>query len=485
MLCSDGVLIILRDGVLGSGDRQLASRSSLVSASCRNIDDVAAAAATDADTDTVQSMAHISMKDNNGNSKDDGDIPSGSDSGSCRDSYIVMGLPCASTTLSISTSVSPVVTTSGSDDFVNISIVDKDDTSSSSSLIFSQVSSTTRRIEAKIDDVVKKIDVEDSFGQVQGVGEEEREGNASHSISSSSLPLISPNWPLGIRVNVGRNLSQRDEDEKENGVGNQDSKERKFKEIPLIVQTLRLGSWLIRITRLEIADDIENNESIKKRGNTENAEIENESSALLMTANNRDSNEGHDSSHKSKKIGENSKTRIRVLQSVKDIFPGQFHYYLKLPAYCSELVVLSDQVSGSDNQSRGQKVQESKAGSSREKEKSNGVAVCHEVEKGNNTELKLKLDGDTNEQKKQQQQQEQEHEYPVGEKREEVILEAPALNGIDPRLKAGLPLFVPIAFKDDIILHSNVNLLGNSENELILCLEYSFVRTGADCIPSM
>ena len=123
MLCSDGVLIILRDGVLGSGDRQLASRSSLVSASCRNIDDVAAATDANADTDTVQSMAHISIKDNYGNSKDDGDIPSDSDSGS----YIVMGLPCASTTLSISTFVSPVVTTSGSDDFVNISIVDKED----------------------------------------------------------------------------------------------------------------------------------------------------------------------------------------------------------------------------------------------------------------------------------------------------------------------------------------------------------------------
>ena len=67
MLCSDGVLIILRDGVLSSGDRQLASRSSLVSASCRNIDDVAAATDANADTDTVQSMAHISIKDNYGN----------------------------------------------------------------------------------------------------------------------------------------------------------------------------------------------------------------------------------------------------------------------------------------------------------------------------------------------------------------------------------------------------------------------------------
>ena len=117
MLCSDGVLIILRDGVLGSGDRQLASRSSLVSASCRNIDDVAAATDANANTNTdnVQSMAHNSIKDNYGNSKDDGDISSGSDSGSCRDSYIVMGLPCASTTLSISTFVSLVVTTGETD----------------------------------------------------------------------------------------------------------------------------------------------------------------------------------------------------------------------------------------------------------------------------------------------------------------------------------------------------------------------------------
>jgi hypothetical protein len=52
-----------------------------------------------------------------------------------------------------------------------------------------------------------------------------------------------------------------------------------------------------------------------------------------------------------------------------------------------------------------------------------------------------------------------------------VRLEAPALSGIDPRLKAGLPLLVPVVAKEDIPLDST------SEKEYSLFrIEYTFVR---------
>jgi hypothetical protein len=55
--------------------------------------------------------------------------------------------------------------------------------------------------------------------------------------------------------------------------------------------------------------------------------------------------------------------------------------------------------------------------------------------------------------------------------KEEVRLEAPALSGIDPRLKAGLPLLVPIVANDDIPLDSTSEM----EHSLFR-IEYAFIR---------
>jgi hypothetical protein len=52
-----------------------------------------------------------------------------------------------------------------------------------------------------------------------------------------------------------------------------------------------------------------------------------------------------------------------------------------------------------------------------------------------------------------------------------VRLEAPALSGIDPRLKAGLPLLVPIVANDDIPLDSTSEM----EHSLFR-IEYAFIR---------
>jgi hypothetical protein len=52
-----------------------------------------------------------------------------------------------------------------------------------------------------------------------------------------------------------------------------------------------------------------------------------------------------------------------------------------------------------------------------------------------------------------------------------VRLEVPALSGIDPRLKAGLPLLVPIVSKEDVPFNST------TEKEYSLFrIEYTFLR---------
>ena len=477
MLCSDGILIILRDGVLGSASGRLASASSLVSVGCRNIDVIPASSAVavaDADAKDVNSILYIKRKSDIKNSKDDGDLSSACDSASNSDSdsgnFVVMDSPSTSTTLSTSVPLTPFVITSGIDDFLNISIVE-DPISSSSSFSSSSLSHTLTQIplaihplkavKATVDDNIQEICTEDSRGQ--GEGKDERERQISHTISSS-VPTNNSNWPQNVRVNVGRNFPQNNENEEQSRVQSSDSKEGKNDEISPSVQMLQLGSWLVKITKVELDDYIENTQYVENRGNAENSQIQN-SAVLLKKSDNR----------------ENCKSRIRVLQSVKEIFPGQFHYYLKVPAYCCELVVLSDQISSGNMQLRGQKIHQSAGASS--KDKNTEVVVGSKEEGGNSMELESKLESNQIEQQKQQQQYQQQHE--VEGRREETILEAPALNGIDLRLKAGLPLLVPIAFKDDMILHSNVNVLGNTGNEFLLFLEYSFVRTSPDCVPSV
>ena len=480
MLCSDGILIILRDGVLGSASGRLASASSLVTVGCRNVDDVpadvpASAAVANDDAMDVNSVLHIKKKSNIKSSKDDGDLSSACDSASNSDSdsgnFVVMDSPSTSTSLSTSISLTPFVITNGTDDFLNISMVENSISSSSStsssslSHALTQIPLAIHPVKAAVDNTIQRIYTEDILGQ--GEERDERERQISHTISY--FPTNNSNWPQNVRVNVGRNFPQNNEIEGQSRVKSRDFEEGQNDEISPAIQMLQLGSWLVKITKVELAVDIENTEYVENRGNAENSQIQN-SALLLKKSDNR----------------ENCKSRIRVLQSVKDIFPGQFHYYLKVPAYCCELVVLSDQTNGGNMQLRGQKVLQSTGASSKDK---NTEVVVGSKEGGNGMELESKLESDQIEQQKQKQKQQQQQLYQQQHEvegwREETSLESPALNGIDLRLKAGLPLLVPIAFKDDVILHSNVNMLQNNGNEYLLFLEYSFVRTNPDCVPSV
>ena len=65
---------------------------------------------------------------------------------------------------------------------------------------------------------------------------------------------------------------------------------------------------------------------------------------------------------------------------------------------------------------------------------------------------------------------------------EYVHLDVPALNGVDPRLKSGIPLLVPVALRDSMPTQSD-----SKRNLLLLRLEYRYVnqKDRTDCITEL
>ena len=58
-----------------------------------------------------------------------------------------------------------------------------------------------------------------------------------------------------------------------------------------------------------------------------------------------------------------------------------------------------------------------------------------------------------------------------------VHLDVPALNGVDPRLKQGIPLLVPVALRDSMPAQSDIK-----RNPLLLRLVYHYLnRSRTDC----
>ena len=61
---------------------------------------------------------------------------------------------------------------------------------------------------------------------------------------------------------------------------------------------------------------------------------------------------------------------------------------------------------------------------------------------------------------------------------EYVHLDVPALNGVDPRLKVGIPFLVPVALRDSVPAQSD-----SKRNMLLLRLDYHYLdqKSRTDC----
>ena len=469
MLRADGMLIILRDGVLGRA-KNLSTNHSI-----NNCSDSSSDPTLPAFTSTsipTSPFVPNSVLVSNSDSKNDLELAASAvsparyinmncDTVSCEAiEYASAAVSfstsdCAST--STSTSLPIQITEVGTDDFVIMSMTEKETSTSASlplSLPLTPLHITTTMMEIKINDVAEVIEVKEGL-------KEGTEMKSSSSPTSASL-LNTPCWPLGFRLNLKAKtlpVPASHRDENKNCKETENYNDEKIDEVSHTTKTIRLSCWEIKI-EFEEREDIE----ITSDGRR-NISI----NPLVPTAGNQVDLKSNDE-NKNKNQNEITKSNIRILQSVTDIFPGQFHYYLSLPSYCSELVVLSDKVESSAILSKelsGQLKQTT--------DRVKGKDTNEESENNDKTSITISADQEQEQDQDQEQEQLDEELQLQEERREEIILEAPALSGIDMRLKTGLPLLVPIVFKDDMtLLESNEKMLDTGGNRTFLRLEYIF-----------
>ena len=285
-----------------------------------------------------------------------------------------------------------------------------------------------------------------------------REGEDLINSSSSSDDFINISLTNIIPNNTNNNINN-------NTNTNSNIMQNKIENLDLN-QNWPLGlRILLNNLNVKINENNENNESRLNNLNVDNMNVDNNENKLIfeviqigswkikisidITEKNKNNNSDQISIDQNlekvkNKLNKNKnekyeKSKIRILQNVMDLFNGNFSYYLRIPSHVTQLGIYSD-------------------GVNRNKLNSNST----KIDTNTNTNI-----------------------ISNGNEIEEILLEAPALSGIDPRLKSGLPLLVPIARKDDLLenelildLNINENINDNKliDDDILLYLEYFYVE---------